>query len=119
MKKMWFADRWIKLLMSYVRLVSYSILINGQPHRPIEPSRGVQQGDPLSPYFFIFCAEAMRSLLHQTERECVLSGILISRGSSTTNHLFLVDDSLLFCRSNLRECKKIKEVLNCYEAASG
>jgi len=49
----------------------------------------------------------------------VLSGILISRGSSTTNHLFLVDDSLLFCRSNLRECKKIKEVLNCYEAASG
>jgi hypothetical protein len=45
--------------------------------------------------------------------------ISISCGGTTINHLFSVDDSLLFCRSNLREWGKIQEVLEGYEVASG
>jgi hypothetical protein len=52
LKKMGFARRWIHLLMSCVRSILYSIIINGQSHGNISPSRGVEQGDPLSPYFF-------------------------------------------------------------------
>jgi len=119
LKKMGFASRWIHLLMSCVRTVSYSILINGQAQGHIVPTRGVRQGDPLSPYFFIICAEAMSSLLHQTAKDGVLFGVPISRGGTTINHLFFADDSLLFCRANLREWGKIQEVLDCYEMASG
>jgi len=86
----------IGLLMTCVRSVSYSILIDGQPHGHIIPTMGVRQGDPLSSYFFILCAEAMSSLLHFKERSGLLSGIPIGRSGISINHLFFADDSLLF-----------------------
>ena len=48
MRKMGFNERWIGLIMACVKIVSYSILINGQPQGFIQPSRGICQGDPLS-----------------------------------------------------------------------
>jgi len=115
---MGFASRWITLLMTCVRTVSYSILINGQPHGKIVPSRGLRQGDPLSPYFFILCAEAMSSMLHKAAREGTISGVAILRVGTTINQLFFADDSVLFCRAKLEEWWKIREILACYEAAS-
>ena len=50
--------------MQCVRIVSYSIRINGVPRGNIFPSRGIRQGDPLSPYLFISCAEGLSSLIN-------------------------------------------------------
>jgi hypothetical protein len=79
LRKLGFASRWINLLMPCVRTMTYSILINGQPHGHIVPKRGLCQGDPLSPYFFIIYAEAMSSMLHNSVRRGDITGIPISR----------------------------------------
>ena len=68
MGKMGFSEKWTKLIMECVRTVIYSIMVNGQAVGRIKPSRGIRQGNPLSPYLFLLCAEALSSMLSKAER---------------------------------------------------
>ena len=68
MKKMGFHERWIFLIMACVKIISYSIVINGKQHGQIIPTKGLRQGNPLSPYLFLLCAEGLVSLIKQASR---------------------------------------------------
>ena len=117
--KMGFSDTWVALIMECIITVSYSILVNGEPKGVIVPSRGLRQGDPLSPYLFLFCAEGLNALLLNATDEGVINGFSLCRNGPKLTHLFFVDDCLIFCRSTFEECNKIQELLAIYETASG
>jgi hypothetical protein len=69
MGKMGFHPRWISLVMMCINSDSYSLLVNGEPHGCVKPSRGLRQRDPLSPYLFLLCVEGLHSLIKQVERQ--------------------------------------------------
>ena len=50
-------------MMECITNASYSVLINGEPHGDITPTRGLRQGDSLSPYLFLMCTEWLNGLI--------------------------------------------------------
>ncbi|XP_041027032.1 uncharacterized protein LOC121267250 [Juglans microcarpa x Juglans regia] len=116
--KMGFDFSWVELVMRCVESMSYSILVNGVPQSEFRPSRGIRQGDPLPPYLFIMCAEALSSMISKRVEEGVISGVPFARGRIRISHLFFADDSLLFCKANALEWGKLHNILKIYEEAS-
>ena len=119
MRKLGFEERWIDLMMVCVKSVSYSILVNGEPKGLIRPSRGIRQGDPLSPFFFLLCMEGLHSLITKANNEGSIRGFSLRRRSPRLTHLRFANDSLLFCRANRHDSLKVLEILATYESVSG
>ena len=102
-----------------MKMVSYSILLNGQPVGSIKTLRGLRQGDLLSPYIFLLCALGLQSLLQKAKANDDIRGVAICRNGPRVSHLFFADDSALFCRAAEAECQRILDVLAVYERGSG
>ena len=119
MRHLGIEERLIKIIMACVQSVAYAVLLNGQPVGNIKPTKGLRQGDPLSPYLFLLCAMGLQSLIHQAEMDGHIRGVAICRNGHKVSHLFFADDSVLFCRATKAECNKILEILEVYEKGSG
>jgi hypothetical protein len=81
--KLGFDSVWINWIRICVSSTVFSILINGSPFGFFTPSRGLRQGDPLSPFLFILGTEALSRMFHQQESLGILKGIRICKELST------------------------------------
>lgn len=104
--------------MDCVSTVSFSILINGEAKGNVQPTRGLRQGDPISPYLFLICAEGLSSMIQNAHNINLISGMTINSHCPSISHLLFADDSMVFFRANTNECAWIKFILLDYEAAS-
>ena len=118
MTKIGFSEKFITLSMICVKTVTYSILVNGEPKGFIQPSRGIRQGDPLSPFLFLLCTEGLNGLIKHVEMNGDIHGFSLCRSGPKLTHLLFADDSLLFCRVTVEECGNVLNILEAYEGAS-
>ncbi|XP_024200200.1 uncharacterized protein LOC112203464 [Rosa chinensis] len=114
-----FAHSWIDLVMQCINTVRYSFLVRGKPRGLVIPSRGLRQGDLLSPYLFLIGAEGFSALLRQKQELGLLQGIKVCDGAPSVNHLLFADHSMLYAQASLEDCYQIQEVLETYGRASG
>lgn len=99
MRRLGFADQWIGLIMECVSTVSYRIKVNGDVTDTFKPERGLQ-GDPLSPYLFLLCAEGFLALLQKAELDGRIVGVKICSTALSVSHLLFADDSLILICAN-------------------
>jgi hypothetical protein len=119
MRRMGFANRWIRLIMMCVTTVKYAVVVNGTPSGYFLPTRGLRQGDLISPYLFLICAEVLSSMVTIANQKGFLTRVPTSKYGPRVSHLFFADDSLLFCRRSLTQWNHLTQLLQRYEAASG
>jgi hypothetical protein len=91
-----FHPMWVTTLMRLVTSVSFSVLLNGECLEQFIPSRGICQGDPISPYLFLLAAEGLSCLLKSRNQSSVLNGIKVALSAPMVSHLLFADDNLLF-----------------------
>ena len=84
----------VNLIMHCVTASSLSILWNGDRLNSFTPSRGLRQGDPISPYLFVLCMERLSCSINQQVDKGVWKPVAVSRGGPRISHLMFADDLL-------------------------
>lgn len=103
MGRMGSGERWIKLIMERITSITYAVLVNGRLGEVIHPSRGLRQGDSLSPYLFLLCTEGLSSLINMAEGKGEISGVIVARSGMRVTHILFVDDCIIFGKARWDE----------------
>lgn len=119
MLRMGFDVRWVELMMACVKSVTYSVKFNSQITERFIPSRGLRQGDPLSPYLFLLVAEGLSALLSDAEERGAIEGVKVCRDAPSVSHLLFADDSLILMKADVANANTLKGILQSYCNASG
>jgi hypothetical protein len=116
---MGFPQNITNIIMRCMKTVSFYTLINGVPSQKFYPQRGLRQGDSLSPYLFIICADVLSGLLINAQKNKKIKGVKIAHGAPEITHLLFADDSLMFCRANIEEINHVNNIIRTYQNAFG
>ncbi|KAJ9707979.1 hypothetical protein PVL29_000172 [Vitis rotundifolia] len=120
--KMGFGPRWIDWIWWCISTAKFSILINGVPAGFFSNSKGLRQGDPISPYLFVLGMEVLSTLLRRAVEGGFLTGCRLrgrGGGELPVTHLLFADDTIIFCEARKDQLTTLSWILAWFEAASG
>lgn len=111
--------RMIELIMQCVCSTNLQILWNGEPTDAFKPSRGIRQGDPLSPYLYVICMESLSHLIESATQLGVWKPVRASRNGPPVSNLAFADDLILFGEATVDQAAIISACLDQFCDASG
>ncbi|WMV08067.1 hypothetical protein MTR67_001452 [Solanum verrucosum] len=96
----------------------YSVIVNGTRHGFFHSTRGLKQGDPLSPALFILGAEVLSRILNLLHYDPNYKGFQMEIRGPQINHLCFADDVIIFTSRTRASLQLIMKTLGTYEAVS-
>jgi hypothetical protein len=105
-----------------VNLISstfFSILVNGAPSQPFSPSRGIRQGDPLSPFLFFIMVEGLGHYIKASVQNGSLQGLPLHGLQPVASHNQFFDDTMLLNTPIVQEENKLRFIFNDFREALG
>ncbi|KAL2248543.1 UNVERIFIED_CONTAM: putative ribonuclease H protein [Sesamum indicum] len=113
-----FPTHWINMIKKLIENCWFSILINGEGVGFFKSTRGLRQGDPLSPTLFVIAAECLsRGLDWLFQQQPRMN--FFARSSKNISHLAFADDIIIFSKGTRKDLKTLMEFLRHYELISG
>lgn len=119
LKNFGMSARMLEIIRQCISSASSAILLNDSPLQRLKLERGPRQGDPLSPYLFIIASEVLSRILGRGESSGGFHGIKIGRRVPSISHLIFADDTILFCRANVKEVLSVWNRVDKYLGWSG
>ena len=117
--RMGFGKKWCQWIHSCLSSAHFSILENGSPKGYFKRSRGLRQGDPLSPMPFVIVVEAFNALMEKAKHQALLKGFAIESVDQEVTHFQFADDTIVFCDASMTQVIKLKFILKWFEMLSG
>jgi hypothetical protein len=114
-----FNSIWIQWIRQCITTSSFSILLDGAHFGKFTPSRGLRQGDPLSPFLFILGAEILSRLIEREESLAFLHGFKMARMCPPISLLLFADNVIIFSKANVSEDGVILKCLRTYSSWLG
>lgn len=114
-----FPETFALRIMHCVKSSTFKVKANGHMSEVMRPSRGIRQGDPLSPFLFLICQEWLSCSLARSHCARTLIGIQLARGIPAINHLFFANDCLIFITAELACLAELQRILKTYEFLAG
>lgn len=98
---------------------SFGIRLNDGESPFFETTRGLRQGDPLSPILFNLVADVFTKILAKAAAAELISGLLPAVQQVRVVNLQYADDTLLFVGNNIHQARNLKWFLSLFEQLSG
>jgi hypothetical protein len=114
-----FCTNWIDWILNLISSTFFSILVNGTPSQPFSPSRGIRQGDPLSPFLFVIMAEGLGRYIKASIENGSLQGLPLHGLQPAASHSQFVDDTMLMNTPTVQEANKLNSILSDFSDATG
>ncbi|GKV26298.1 hypothetical protein SLEP1_g35629 [Rubroshorea leprosula] len=111
MDSMGFGDKWRKWIRECLSTARISVLINGSPTKEFSASKGLRQGDPLSPFLFLLVGEGLCGMVKKAECEGLLRGVEIGRGGVVLSLLQFADDTVFIGKADAENVRVVKAIL--------
>ncbi|GKV18280.1 hypothetical protein SLEP1_g28685 [Rubroshorea leprosula] len=111
MDSMGFGDKWRKWIRECLSTARISVLINGSPTKEFSVSKGLRQGDPLSPFLFLLVGEGLCELVKKAECVGLLRGVEIGRGGVVLSLLQFADDTVFIGTTDAENVRVVKAIL--------
>lgn len=112
------SETYIRWLQAYVCTTIFSVGFNGYSHGYFKGTRGLRQGDPLSPYLFVLTMNYLSILLDKAARDGNFN-YHFNYDDSKLTHLCFADDLLIFMDGSLSSVQSVVKVLKEFEQMSG
>lgn len=118
MEQMQFGAKWRHWIQGCLSSSQASVLVNGTPSDEYPISKGVKQGDPLSPFLFILAMEGLNQVINNAKEKDLLTGTKLPN-NIVLSHLFYADDAIFVGDWNVRCIKNLSAILKCFHLSSG
>jgi hypothetical protein len=114
-----FSPRWMSIIEGLLHKDSVGVRINDCNSQFFLTSRGVSQGDPISPILFNFMADVFTKVLFKAAGDRQIAGLMQELGGGEIINMQYADDTLLFLENKLQSVINLKWILACFQHMSG
>lgn len=108
--------KWIAVILQSAKL---SIAVNGNAAGFFSCSRGVRQGDPLSPLLFCLAEEVLSRGITSLVSRGELNLMAGPRGTHVPSHVLYIDDVMIFCKGTQQNLHSLMDLFRRYGEVSG
>lgn len=111
-------SEFISWLRTCICTTSFTVGYNGSVNGFFKGTRGLRQGDPLSPYLFVIALNNLSLMLNRAAQEMHFN-YHHNCSNSRLTHLCFADDLLIFMDGSLESVQAVLQVLREFESRSG